>query len=416
MSRNIPSPAKRLQWQAEAFAHALVEALVGRLPASLAFRLGEWLGLAAWLLFPKRRAIVLRNLRIATGGRLSAAEILDMARRNFRRTGANLISTARTARLPARRVPEVLRLKNPELLTEALAERRGVVLVLAHMGNWELLSRIAHVLPPGTPTGAFYRPLNNPVMDRRVLGRRQADGARLFSKRDPFHQVTGFLRTGGIVGVLADQRVGMQGVVVPFFGRLTRMSPLPSLLARRARASVFALSLVAEQPGRWKAVLTRVEEPADPAACTTALEQAMKAGLDDVFWLQDRWKVQVAPKRPIHRWLGPESGGATPHRALIWLNAPSTTPLSDGWLHPDVAYELVIARGESPPPWLPADIRIHHPPGSTNPRRLSRWLRGIDADGRLPVDFLVAPMAPAWLVMAARLNGIRWVDPGDQNS
>ncbi len=384
---------------------------MGRLPASLAFRLGELLGLAAWYLFPKRRAIVIRNLRIALAGRILPADIPAAARRNFRRIGANLISAARTARLPAHRVHEVLHMENPECIGEALAEGRGIVLVLAHMGNWELLSRIAHVLPHGVKTGAFYRPLNNPIMDRRVLARREADGARLFSKRDPFHQVIGFLRNGGVVGVLADQRVGIQGAVVPFFGRLTRMSPLPSLLARRAHAAVMALSLVAERPGRWKAVLTRVEDPVDTASCTAALEDVMKNGIDDVFWLQDRWKVHVGPKRPISRWLGQEARGAIPHRALIWLTQALASPLPDGWLHPDVVYELVLAPSQSAPDWLPTDTRIHDAPADTHPRHLARWLHRIDAEGPLPVDYLVAPNAPEWLAAAARLAGIRFADP-----
>jgi KDO2-lipid IV(A) lauroyltransferase len=411
LSRRPVSLLKRLQWQAEACAHALVEAVVGRLPASLAFRLGEVLGLAAWHWFPKRRAIVIRNLRIAMAGRISKDDIYIAARRNFSLTGAHLISAARTARLPAHRVHEVLHVEHPELIGEALAEGRGVVLVLAHMGNWELLSRIAHVLPPGTKTGAFYRPLNNPIMDRRVLARREADGARLFSKRDPFHQVTGFLRSGGVVGVLADQRVGMQGAVVPFFGRLTRMSPLPSLLARRAHAAVMALSLVAERPGRWKAVLTRIEDPIDTASCVAAMEQAMKSGIDDVFWLQDRWKVSVGSARPISRWLGHEARGGTPHRALIWLTHSSASPLPEGWWHPDVVYEIVLASSQSAPGWLPTDARVHSAPADTHAHSVARWLQRIDAEGPLPVDYLVAPNAPKWLTDAVRLAGIRFADP-----
>ena len=136
----------------------------------------------------------------------------------------------------------MIAIENLDLLEQALAGGRGVVLLLSHMGNWELLSRIIHFFPKDSKAGAFYRPLNNRLLDERVLARRQADGTRMFSKHDAFHQVASFLRERGIVGILADQRVGGHGELVRFFGRLTRASPLPSLLARRSKSSVLALS------------------------------------------------------------------------------------------------------------------------------------------------------------------------------
>ncbi len=83
------------------------------------------------------------------------------------------------------------------------------------------------MLPEIEKTGGFYRPLNNPILNERVLREREGDGSRLFSKRDSLHHVSGFLRENGVVGILADQRVGKQGELVEYFGRLTRASPLP---------------------------------------------------------------------------------------------------------------------------------------------------------------------------------------------
>ena len=277
------------------------------------------------------------------------------------------------------------------------------MLLLAHMGNWELLSRLVHLFPAGSKAGAFYRPLNNPLLDARVLARRQADGTRMFSKRDPFHQVTGFLREGGIVGVLADQRVGMQGEVVPFFGRLTRTSPLPSLLARRAKAEVLALALVTERPGKWKAVFLPVEKPHTTPHCMAALEMAMMSGPTDVFWLQDRWKVFVKRFRPFSKWLEPVvEKGAKPHRALIWLTvAMDDHGLPEAWLHPDVAYEVAIPEGVCAPEWLPEGARTHFLPAIHTARDIRREIRSLDAAATLPIDFIITRKAPAGLAQAA---------------
>ncbi|RPJ33279.1 MAG: lipid A biosynthesis acyltransferase, partial [Verrucomicrobiaceae bacterium] len=357
MSGKKKRPPKLLQWRLECLGHSLIEGLAALLPGPWVFRLGEFLGSMAWHIMPMRRKIVLRNLRIALAGEKDLPEIRRMAKATFRRSGANLLSVAHTARLAPEKLSKVIHIENLDLLENALATGKGVVLLLAHMGNWELLSRIVHLFPKGSKTGAFYRPLNNPLLDARVLARRQADGTRMFSKRDPFHQVTGFLRDGGIVGILADQRVGMQGEVVSFFGRLTRASPLPSLLARRAKAEVLALSLITEAPGKWKAVFLPVEKPHSTPHCMAALENAMKAGPTDVFWLQERWKVFVKRYRPFDKWLSPETqSGTKPHRALIWLaNVPDAWRPLENWFHPDVIYEAAIPAGNPAPDWLPQD-------------------------------------------------------------
>lgn len=391
MSRKKKPLSKPVQWRLECLAHSLLEMLASWLPGPWVFRLGEQLGGLAWHLLPKRRNTVLRNLRIAFAGEKSMAEIEQMAKATFRRSGANLISTAHTARLTPARLKQVIEIENLELLETSLATGRGVVILLAHMGNWELLSRIVHLFPPGIKTGAFYRPLNNRLLDERVLARRQADGTRMFSKRDPFHQVTGFLREGGIVGILADQRVGIQGEVVPFFGRFTRASPLPSLLARRAKAEVLALSLVTTSPGKWKAAFMPVEKPHTTPHCMAALEKAMRASPIDVFWLQERWKVFVRRTRTFQQWLPlTVTPSRKPHRALLWLpETPADWKLPAEWFHPDLEMEAVLATDSTPPDWLPPAVRIHHLPAFRSPSSLRRAILALDSKETLPFDFLI---------------------------
>lgn len=375
LSRRTKRSPKLLQWRLECLAHSIIEGLAGMLPGPWVFRLGGFLGTLAWHIMPMRRKIVLRNLRIACAGEKDLPEIRRMAKATFRRSGANLVSAAHTARLTPQKLAQVIHIENLELLEKSLATGKGVVLLLAHMGNWEILSRIVHLFPPGSKTGAFYRPLNNPLLDERILRRRKADGARMFSKRDPFHEVTKFLRDGGIVGILADQRVGMQGEVVSFFGRLTRTSPLPSLLARRAKSEVLALSLSTESPGKWKAVFLPVATPPTTANCMSALENSMQSGLMDIFWLQDRWKLYVSPNRSISQWLDdPDTTGQKPHR-LLWClpHGMNLQDIPETWRHPDAGHEM-----------LPAETIK-----GLGPAALIKRISELEDAGPLPIDCLI---------------------------
>lgn len=403
----------RWKWRAEYLVQTALEHAVGRLSGPAAFRLGELLGGLAWHLMKSRRRTVLRNLRIALHGKYDLPELETQVRESFRRTGANLVSAAHTSRLARAELDRILHVENLEILSDALTAGRGMVIMPPHMGNWEILSRMNGRFPGDPPQGAFYRPLNNPFLDARIHAQRSADGTRLFSKRDGFHQVTGFIRSGGIVGILADQRVGRQGEVVRFFGRLTRASPLPALMARRSKCPAFSLSLATVAPGKWSVRFHPMEGPATTPACMMALETAMATRVLDVFWLQDRWKVYVDADFTIRDWLGPESDDpsetSTPHRALLWM-AGDPWQLPDSWRHREVRYEVVLTHDQALPPGLDPAWKIHRLPAQFDSDTPSAALHAIDRTDPLPVDFLLARSAAKGLKKAVRQLPATFVD------
>lgn len=368
---------KKLIWRLEAFGHSLTAAFLRILPAKYVFRFGELIGKIMWPIINFRRRIIVRNLRIACAP-LEMAEAEKMARDSFIRSVANLLSSSISPKAKGGKIEDMLEMENPELLEEACAQGRGVVLLLAHMGNWELLTRMNHFFPNGTKSGAFYRPLNNLILNQRVLKMREASGTRLFSKRDSLHQVGAFLRDNGVIGILADQRVGQQGEVVSFFGRLTRVSPLPSLLVRRCKSEVLALSLRTVAPGKWSARYHKVEKPYRSENCMKALEQAMKVSMMDVFWLQERWKVYFGKRIMLKKWLEKEGiTGEKPHRAVFWLNTKKPQPeLVDDFIHADLEWEFISGK---------------------DPQELEE----LDRSKPLPIDFIIAAKLDQELKKAA---------------
>ena len=399
---------KRLQWRFEWLGQALIGNLVGRLPGPWVFRLGDWIGGIVWHFIPHRRITVLRNLRIAFAGEKPLDELQVLAKASFRRSCANLFSIGHTARLSVDELHQILHFENPELVEEACAKGRGLVLLLAHMGNWELLSRLTHFLPKNIPIAGFYRPLNNELLNASIIKRRQADGARMFSKGDPFHQACRFLRDGGLIGILADQRVGRQGEVVPFFGRFTRTSPLPSLLARRTRCEVLALSMASDGPGRWKARFSKVESPPTTAHCMAALEKAMASSPIDVFWLQERWRCQLGKRRAFKDWLGPETPRSDKaHRFLLWLaDAPIENDLPKSWIHPDVDHEVVIHPGQAMHGDYLSTCRAHTCLANANQKTIQQLITAIDLAGPVPLDGVVTIHPSPALEKACKHAGI----------
>ena len=375
--------SKRISWHIEAAAHTAIASVLKHLPPETVFIVGEFLGKIIWPLMPGRQNTIMRNLRIITAPNTDMANIRQLARESFIRTCANLVSSSVLSKAGDKVMREVLQVENPEVVEQAIAKGNGVILVLGHMGNWELLTRLQHFVPPETKLGAFYRPLNNLILNERVLKEREAEGTRLFSKRDSLHEVSGFLRENGMIGILADQRVGLQGEVVPFFGRITRSSPLPSLLVRRCKSEILALSLKTTGPGKWSLRYHPVEEPYHTSNITLALEKALSLDIMDVFWLQERWKVYIGKGVSPQKWFKkPDIQGEKPHRALIWREiGEEALTLPETAVHPDINYESVVGRSIGD-------------------------LAAIDISQNLPIDFIIIFQENQRLRSAAKSLGI----------
>lgn len=378
--------ASRLRWNLEHLAHRAVEAALALLPPAAAFRFGSALGDLAWHLFPSRRRVVLRNLRIAFAGEPLRGGIESTARDVFRRSGANLVFSLRSGTMTEDETNRCVDLGDLSEVHGTLRSGRGVILLIPHMGNWELLTQVTHITPPGVPRGAHYRPLNNPVLDKHVHAQRARLGVTLFAKDLSPHDLSSFLRRPGMLAILGDQRAGSAGELLPFFGRLTSCSPLAALLARRTGSRIAVASIATVAPARWRLDFELLPDRADTAACMAALERAMRRSPADVFWFQDRWKgrrkrpFEVAGKIPR-----PGLPAFTkPRRALVWLGRVPPSPPGLPFTGPDdVSYEYAVPAGASLPAWLEGKTVHRHSgaPGET--------LRRIDASADLPLDFVL---------------------------
>lgn len=374
---------RKLRWRLEWLANSTVEAVFGIFPGVWVFRCGGWLGRAGWYLFPERRKIVIRNLRIAFAGEKSRTEIEELARENFRLTGANLFSAAHVAGLSRGDFRKVLTSDGWENVREVIDGEGGAVIIIPHMGNWEALSRLHLSMPEGVRLGAYYRALNNPLMDARVRARREADGTRVFAKGENPLQMAAALKEPVCLGILADVRVGMAGEPVSFFGRYTRASPLPGLIARRAKRGIASLSNRTTGAGEWQVTFHPVETPPTVQNCMDALERAMRLSPADVFWMQDRWKIYVKASTGIRPWFGDTPvASVKKHRGLIWPGAAGTRP-------------------EPPEIWQHAEMEWEYPAEDSGPPTAA-VIGKIDDSAALPLDLIISPAEIPGLRKAAK--------------
>lgn len=254
------------------------------------FKLGEFVGRVAFRLIKARRMQVIRNLTYAFGDEKSQREILSLAAEVFERSGANFLSSMRIPFLDDEEIMKHLSFVGlPDLIREK--KNGGLILVSPHMGNWELLAQAVFLTGGQVEVGTHYRPLNNSLINAVIERRRKRRGLQLFPKQASAHRLISFVREGGALGVLADQRVGSRGAACTFFGRPTTCSPLPHLIAKRGKGELMGLVCETVGPCQWEVRFRHIPEPS-AQACADSLEDAWRRSPADVFWFEDRWRIQ----------------------------------------------------------------------------------------------------------------------------
>lgn len=275
-----------------------IVSLVGALPLGWNFRVGRALGtLGYWLAWPYRR-LVTRNLRIAFAGEKDAAEIRRLAREHFATLGANLFCSFKVATMKPGEISARVKFENLETLFGEMRRGEGVVMVISHIGNWELFAQLAPHAPPGMKFSTVYQALGNRKIDAHVKETRARFGVVPFDRREGFNAPIRFLREGGLVGVLVDQHAGDGGLWTPLFGRLASTSPLAATLALRASASLVPVAIYSDGPARWRLVVSEpiprppgVSPESLTAAINQVLERQIRESPRDWFWVHDRWKT-----------------------------------------------------------------------------------------------------------------------------
>ncbi|MBM3217031.1 hypothetical protein FJZ36_19220, partial [Candidatus Poribacteria bacterium] len=206
-----------------------VGGIVRRLPEATALRVGSALGGLLYRALGSRRRVAEVNLVRAFPAR-SAAERAALAREHFDHLGRSVVELLRfplwTASTEAR-----IAVEGRDRFSEVARTGAGIVVFVAHTGNWEILAPLWHSLHPSPMVLAH--PMDSPALDRLVTRCRQVTGLEIVPRQGGLRRLVAGLKQGRVVGLLADQDAGASGVFVPFFGELASAEPSPVTLARR---------------------------------------------------------------------------------------------------------------------------------------------------------------------------------------
>ncbi len=289
------------RWAIEAAVAAGVSVIVRRLPRRAVLALGRALGRLWAALDRRHRRIAEANLRAAFPD-WDERRLHATARGVYRHFGAVLLDLLWMEGRSAQELLALADIEGIEQMVDARREGRGAIALSAHFGNWEFQA-IASV-PLAGNVAAIARPLDNPLLDRRLVALRTGTGTTVIYKQRALAQAIRALRDGVILAVLIDQNVQAEyGVFVDFFGRPACTTTVAAALALKAGAPIVPVHCVLQRNGRYRMVYGPPVTPASTGRrdqdllaltqqLTSIIESWVRENPEQWLWLHRRWKTQ----------------------------------------------------------------------------------------------------------------------------
>lgn len=135
-----------------------------------------------------------------------------------------------------------------DLLHDALAQNKGLVLIVPHFGTWEIMN--AYVAQFTSMT-IMYKPVKNQAADQFVRAARSREQANLVpTDESGVRQIFKALKQGGTTVILPDHTPNVGGEYIPYFGVPLATSNLSAKLIQKTKArALFLYALRNEDAG-----------------------------------------------------------------------------------------------------------------------------------------------------------------------
>lgn len=274
---------------------------INLLPEGFALWCGKQLGSLFFHLDWERRKVALENLRIAFAGEKSERELRAIARGTFQNLGMMAVEFFRIPKMDVETFKKRVKIERLEQALNLLAKGKGMLLLLSHFGNWEMMGIMSKLI--GDSIMVIAKPMKkNKRIDQFITKIRNAAGLEVVSSIKASRTVIKALSQNRVVGILIDQRAKRsEGVWADFFGKKAPTTPGLAVLAMKTGAPVVPVFMVRNGFGKHRLI---IQEPLDlvhtgdikkdveanTQLFNHTLESMIRQYPDQWFWVHRRWE------------------------------------------------------------------------------------------------------------------------------
>ena len=197
---------------------------------------------------------------------------------------------------PQARLLSDITLRDEAVLQAAIAEKKGVILLVPHLGNWELMCVF---LGHHYTVSALYDPPKVQGLEAEIKTARERFNGKMFAIGvGGIRSVLRELKSGGLVAILPDQVPDQDGgVYAPFFNRPALTMTLPFQLHKKTQAAVVMGSVIRTPTRGYQLSFSRLATAPTPEAFCAQMNQAIEQEISQAPE-QYQWEYKRFRKPP----------------------------------------------------------------------------------------------------------------------
>ncbi len=266
------------------------------LPHSAALSLGGSLGRMVFSLNKDKSSKAIIRCSKFLGCSLEVAR--EVVAKSYINLGRSVVEFLNLAKI-GKRIDEIVSVHDIENLNDALACGRGVILLTAHLGNWELAA--AYLGIKDYPMRAIGAEQRDARITKLISDIRASCGVETIGKGFDLRSAIRCLQEGNILGVLLDQDAKDKGIITPFLGQPASTPYGPVKLAMKMRSPIVPLFIVRRKdnihhdlyflPSLEERVKDFYDRPIEENVrlCNDILSDWISRHPEQWLWLYPRW-------------------------------------------------------------------------------------------------------------------------------
>lgn len=257
----------------------------------------KFIALIFFYLIPVRKKVVLDNLGTAFPN-LNKTQIHELAFKNYYSFSITMLEILIMPYLTKDVIHSKIKCDNLDLIKEKYEMGRGVILLTAHFGNWELgAASVSSQL--GIPFNVLAKPQRNPYVTKWLKMNREKLGSKEILLGISVREIIVALKNKGIVGIVGDQRGAKDSPRVKYFGKETATFMGMGAIAIKMNAPVITSIVVRQADGTYKAYFDEFKTDdlhgddkvlAFNQKYMSVLEGYVRKYPEQWFWMHKIWK------------------------------------------------------------------------------------------------------------------------------
>jgi len=205
------------------------------LPNKLVYGIAVFLADLHYLFAFRDRRFVKANLRVIFPEKENR-ELRKISKLVFRNFAKYLADFFRFERLNRAYIDKNIKLENLHYFDQALKTGKGVVVLTAHLGNWELGGVVLAQL--GYPFWAVALPHKNKKVNDFFVAQRAVKGVNVIAMGKAVRSCISEIRKDHMVALVGDRDFTEKGIIIDFFSKPTHFPEGPAALSLMTGASI----------------------------------------------------------------------------------------------------------------------------------------------------------------------------------